>query len=217
MMSDHAGLLKPRTLLLASLLVTASFAQPGGDPNNQRGDNPRAKPIPAEEQLKLFHVPPGFEMQLVAADPQLGKPMNLAFDTAGRIWVTCSELYPFPARADANGQPIADFGYYWNKADTRFRLGATAPQAAERGLDRVLILSDFGPDGRARNTDELRGRAQHSHRRAAAAALAGIRGDAALVFTAFPSIWRLTITDGDGRPMSARRSDRCSATRTRTA
>src|SRR5438046_600627 len=84
------------------LLAGAAFAA-GADLNNQRGDNPGAKPLAPEEQQKLFHVPPGFEVQLVAAEPQISKPINLAFDAAGRLWVTCTELYPFPARSDANG------------------------------------------------------------------------------------------------------------------
>src|SRR5690606_29428506 len=54
----------------------------------QRGDAPDARLLAAEEQRTLFHVPPGFEVQLVAAEPEIQKPMNLAFDSAGRVWVT---------------------------------------------------------------------------------------------------------------------------------
>ena len=50
-------------------------------------------------QLKMFHVPPGFEVQLVAAEPEIQKPLNLNFDSAGRLWVTGTTLYPWPARA----------------------------------------------------------------------------------------------------------------------
>jgi hypothetical protein len=42
---------------------------------------------PAEQQ-KLFHLPPGFEIQLFAHEPELHKPMNITFDSAGRLWVT---------------------------------------------------------------------------------------------------------------------------------
>src|SRR6266404_2869048 len=55
--------------------------------------NPRT---PAEEQ-KCFHLPPGFEIELVASEPAIGKPINLNFDDRGRIWVTQSVEYPFPA------------------------------------------------------------------------------------------------------------------------
>src|SRR5207244_9527267 len=42
---------------------------------------------PAEEQ-KAFHLPPGFAIELVAAEPEIIKPINLNFDDRGRIWVT---------------------------------------------------------------------------------------------------------------------------------
>ena len=42
---------------------------------------------PADEQ-KALHAPPGFEIQLVAAEPDINKPLNLAFDDRGRLWVT---------------------------------------------------------------------------------------------------------------------------------
>ena len=51
---------------------------------------------PAEEQKKLV-VPDGFEVQLVASEPDIQKPMQMAFDAKGRIWVTTSYHYPFPA------------------------------------------------------------------------------------------------------------------------
>lgn len=55
---------------------------------------------PAEQQQK-FHLPPGFSIQLVASEPDIGKPMNMAFDAAGRLWVTHSWEYPFPAKDSA--------------------------------------------------------------------------------------------------------------------
>ena len=54
-------------------------------------------PLTPEEQLKKFKLPAGFEIQLVAAEPDIQKPMNLAFDSQGRLWVTHSIEYPFAA------------------------------------------------------------------------------------------------------------------------
>ncbi|MGL4465565.1 MAG: DUF7133 domain-containing protein, partial [Planctomycetia bacterium] len=50
---------------------------------------------PAEQQKK-FHLPPGFRIELVAAEPDVRKPMNLNFDAAGRLWATQSTDYPYP-------------------------------------------------------------------------------------------------------------------------
>src|SRR4051812_39134775 len=76
---------------------------------------------PADEK-KQFHLPPGFEAQLVASEPDIMKPMQLAFDLKGRLWLCTSREYPF----QAVGRP---------------------------GNDRVMILSDFGPDGKARKVE----------------------------------------------------------------
>jgi len=72
-----------------------------------------------QEELKRFTLPPGFEIQLVASEPDIIKPMNLAFDDRGRLLCTQSVEYPFPAKD---------------------------PSAAR---DTVKILENFGPDGRA--------------------------------------------------------------------
>src|SRR5690606_10794592 len=50
-----------------------------------------------EDQLKGFKLPNGFEIQLFASEPQIGKPLNLTFDAQGRMWVTQSTTYPIPA------------------------------------------------------------------------------------------------------------------------
>ncbi len=72
-----------------------------------------------EQEKKSFHLPPGFQIDLVAAEPAIGKPINMAFDEKGRLWVSQSREYPFPAPA---GKPARD---------------------------TIRILSNFAPDGRA--------------------------------------------------------------------
>lgn len=77
------------------------------------------------EQLAHFKLPPGFEIQLVAAEPEIQKPMNLAFDARGRLWVTHSIEYPFAA---ADGS---------------------------QARDGLTILSEFGADGRAKKAERF--------------------------------------------------------------
>lgn len=57
------------------------------------------EPLTPEQQQKTFNLPPGFTVQLVAAEPQLRKPMNMQFDGAGRLWFTESREYPWPTNA----------------------------------------------------------------------------------------------------------------------
>ena len=75
---------------------------------------------PAAERAG-FHLPPGFEIQLVASDPDIHKPLNMAFDDLGRLWLTETIEYPFPAKP------------------------------GEKARDGVKILSDFGAGGRAKS------------------------------------------------------------------
>src|SRR5579871_3022922 len=54
---------------------------------------------PEQEHAKL-HLPPGFELQLVACEPDIHKPLNMSFDASGRLWVTDTVEYPYPAPPD---------------------------------------------------------------------------------------------------------------------
>lgn len=50
-----------------------------------------------EEERAGFKLPPGFEITLVASEPEITKPINMEFDDKGRLWVTQSSEYPLPA------------------------------------------------------------------------------------------------------------------------
>ena len=76
----------------------------------------------------------GFEVQLVASEPAIQKPMNLAFDERGRVWVTGSSSYPWPAKRDALGQPIAAFTKQWDENPVAFRATSTPPTSAGRNV-----------------------------------------------------------------------------------
>src|SRR5262245_44393407 len=47
-----------------------------------------------EVERKSFKVADGFEVTLFAADPLLTKPLQMNFDSAGRLWLVSSETYP---------------------------------------------------------------------------------------------------------------------------
>ena len=90
------------------------------------------EPLTPEEQRLKFHLPPGFEIQLILSEPDIGQPMNLNFDAAGRLWVTSSVEYPYPARGDGVQERSARFG----------AIGDHDPR------DRVTIVEGIGPDGK---------------------------------------------------------------------
>lgn len=107
----------PLTLLLS---ISSALAQ-ADDPFREivRSSEPRS---PGEER-ESFQLPEGFEIQLVASEPDLRKPMNMQWDSLGRLWITESREYP---------QALKD--------------GST-------GRDSVRVFSDFAPDGRARKME----------------------------------------------------------------
>lgn len=182
----------PLSLLI---FVVSSATSLAADP---RGDAPATRLRSPEEERPLLHVPPGFEVQLVAAEPDIQKPMNIAFDAMGRVWVTGSTLYPWPARRDALGQPIAAFEKNWDDNPVAFRAAAAPPAPREEATDTVRVLSDFGPDGRARKVTVFADGLNIPIGIVPLPRGPGAKGDTVLVFS-IPAIWRLTDTDGDGR------------------
>jgi putative heme-binding domain-containing protein len=153
--------------MLLSLTATGA-ALAAGDPFAEHVR--KTEPLTPEQEQKAFHLPPGFEIQLVAAEPDIGKPMNMAFDTRGRLWITQSREYPFPA----TNQPyrdqikvISDF-----KANGRarkistFASGLNIPIGLLPYRDGVIAFSipnmyyfaDTNHDGRADTKDLVLGR-----------------------------------------------------------
>lgn len=107
-----------RFLLLGTSGLFWTFAALAADPF---AENVRTTdPLTPQQQQKTFYLPPGFEIQLVASEPDLRKPMNMAFDATGRLWITESREYPFPAPLDKPAR------------------------------DTIRIFSDFDENGRAR-------------------------------------------------------------------
>lgn len=132
-------------------------------------------PLSPDEQRAKFHLPPGFEIQLVVSEPLIGQPMNMNFDAAGRLWVSSSVEYPYPA-AGAGVEP----------RDPRF---GTASEHPPR--DWLTVIEGIGDDGRPAKATRF------------AEGLNIPIGvlpyqDGAIVFS-IPDIVHLRDTDGDGR------------------
>lgn len=77
------------------------------------------EPLAPAEAQKKFVVPEGFEVRLLAAEPDVVNPVAMTWDERGRLWVL--ELYEYPLGAPAGTKP----------------------------RDRIKILEDTDNDGRA--------------------------------------------------------------------
>jgi len=75
-----------RLLALAGLLLSLSTV---------RAQQGAKVPDPDPElERKTFKLPDCFEVNLFAGDPLLAKPIQMAFDASGKLWLACSEAYP---------------------------------------------------------------------------------------------------------------------------
>ena len=60
-------------------------------------DDLRNVPDPDPElQLEMLRVQEGFEVNLFASEPMVRKPIQMNWDTEGRLWVVGSSIYPQP-------------------------------------------------------------------------------------------------------------------------
>jgi uncharacterized protein len=77
------------------------------------------KPLGAADSIKRVVVPGGFEVNLVASEPDIKKPIFMAWDERGRLWI--AESLDYPNRVRPKEEP---------------------------GRDRIVICEDTNGDGR---------------------------------------------------------------------
>jgi putative membrane-bound dehydrogenase-like protein len=76
-------------------------------------------PLAPAESMKHMHLPEGFEVQLFAAEPDIARPIAMAWDARGRLWI--AETVDYPNDMQPPGQ----------------------------GNDRIKICEDTDGDGKA--------------------------------------------------------------------
>lgn len=126
-------------------------------------------PLSPEEERLSFSLPPGFEIQLVASEPAIQKPMQLAFDERGRLLVSASRDYPLgPREGEAPADSVflleIDGGSGAATKVTAFSSGyniCSGVEALPGGrvilahAPDILLLSDADGDGTADGSDVL--------------------------------------------------------------
>jgi putative membrane-bound dehydrogenase-like protein len=111
--------LKPLTFVPAKIPNYIPAAKWGtqGEPINRMQE-----PIAPAESMAHMVVPRGFEVRLFAAEPLIGKPVAMAWDHRGRLWI--AETVDYPNDKQPEGQ----------------------------GRDRIRIVEDTDGDGMADKT-----------------------------------------------------------------
>jgi putative heme-binding domain-containing protein len=122
-------------------------------------------PPDPELERQSFVLPPGLEVNLFAADPEIAKPIQMNFDPQGRLWVVSSQTYP----QIVPGEPASDKVLVLEDRDgdgvsdqtTVFADGLLIPTGIEPGdggayvaaSTELLHLRDTDGDGRADRRD----------------------------------------------------------------
>ena len=141
-----------RLLLAVSLTILPAFAQRG------LKDIPDPDPI---KQAAAFNLPEGMEIQLVASDPMIAKPVQMNFDSKGRLWLVSSGMYPHIVPGaeendkvlileDTNGDGVADKRTVF--ADNLHIPTAVLPAdggAYVANSTEIIFLKDTDGDGKA--------------------------------------------------------------------
>lgn len=128
------------------------------------GDRPINEWAQPEGELAAFRVDPRFEVNLFASEeqfPELAKPIQMRWDTRGRLWVSCSTTYPqvVPGQEPNDRIVILEDTNQDGKADkcSVFATGLHIPLSFELGDGGVYcseqpsltFLKDTDGDGKA--------------------------------------------------------------------
>ena len=126
-----------------------------------------------EEERQGFELPEGFEIQLFASEPDIGKPLNIAFDARGRLWVTQSHEYPFPAEPgegadklsvleDTDGDGKADrFVHYEDTLNIPIGVLPLADATIAYSIPNLYRFTDTNGDAQADRSNVLLGEFGH--------------------------------------------------------
>lgn len=141
-----------RILLATSLAILTAHAQ--------RGLKNIPDPDPIKQQA-AFNLPEGMQIELFASDPMIAKPVQMNFDTQGRLWLVSSGMYPHivPGAEENDRVLILEDTNNDGKADKRIVFAddlhiPTAVLPADGGAyvansTEILFLKDTDGDDKA--------------------------------------------------------------------
>lgn len=131
---------------------------------------PRVPPLAPAETLRSFHLPPGFQLKPLAAEPLVTDPVAMVYDEQGRAFV--AEMRDYPFVDPAHDKPFAE-------------------NTLDEPIGQIRLLDDSNGDGQFDKSTVFADRLSWP------TGLALWKGGLYVVAT--PDLWYLKDTDGDGR------------------
>ncbi len=133
------GLICLSCVLSVGSIPVQGQERPVIDPKKNKHDQPDAQPLSPEEALKAFQVADDLRIEEVLADPLIAQPLQVSFDTRGRMWLLEYRQYPHPA-----GLKVKSHDVYWRAVYDKV---PEAPPNHVKGKDRISIHEDTNGDG----------------------------------------------------------------------
>lgn len=162
-------------LVAASLILTTQAGILASEDPFQAAVRPTGPLTAAAERTRL-HAPAGFTIQLFASEPMINKPINMAFDARGRLWVSSTVEYPYAAK--------------------RERWADDQCSRVKDSRDAIKILEDTDGDGRA---DKVIDFADGLNIPTGVLPWHKPEHQSGCIAFSIPNIWYFADTDGDGR------------------
>jgi len=103
----------------------------------------RKQALTPEEQLKQFKVPEGFIVELVASEENgLINPIDLAFDSSGRLWTGTARMYPIDPVGSVGKKMLEALDRGEFDDNPQFKKIRDLYQRKVKGSDQVLIIEN---------------------------------------------------------------------------
>lgn len=98
-----------------------------------------SQPLAPQDALKTFTVRESLAIDLIASEPAITQPLNITFDSRGRMWVTQYIQYQYPA-----GLKVVSYDHHLRAV---FDKVPEPPPRGVRGADKITVLEDKDGDG----------------------------------------------------------------------
>ena len=127
------GRISHRTAAIIVLLLTAIAC---GESAPEKGPYD-TDPLTPEQATESFQIEPGFRVQVVAAEPEVMDPVDIAFDENGDLWV--AEMLGYPFNPEEGEEPRSRIRFLQDEdGDGRF-------ETATIFADKLLHVSSVMP------------------------------------------------------------------------